>query len=138
MNAGQFKPGQSGNPAGRKAGSRNKVTLAVQDLLDDDAEKITRAAIDKALEGDGPTLRLCLERLAPARKDGPVNIELPPINTAGDLLEASAAVLGAVASGDLTPDEGGRVMALLAAHKGIVETHDIEERLRILEQEKGK
>jgi hypothetical protein len=41
---GQFKPGQSGNPIGRPHGSRNKATLALEALLDDEGEAITRKA----------------------------------------------------------------------------------------------
>jgi hypothetical protein len=36
-----------------------------------------------------------------------------------DAVDASVAVLQTVASGDVTPDEAGRVVALLSAHKGI-------------------
>ena len=43
-----FKPGQSGNPAGRPKGARNKTTLAVEALLDGDAEALTREAIEKS------------------------------------------------------------------------------------------
>ena len=31
-NTGKFKPGQSGNPAGKKPGTKNKRTLAIADL----------------------------------------------------------------------------------------------------------
>ena len=48
-----FKKGQSGNPGGRPKGTRNKTTLAMEELLDGEAEIITRKAIEKAKEGDG-------------------------------------------------------------------------------------
>lgn len=57
---GKFAPGVSGNPAGRPKGSRHKVTLAIEAMLEGEHEKLTRKAIDMALEGDGPALRLCL------------------------------------------------------------------------------
>ena len=47
-----FQPGQSGNPAGRRGGSRNKATLAAATLLDGDAPGLTRRAIEAALAGD--------------------------------------------------------------------------------------
>jgi hypothetical protein len=53
-----FRPGQSGNPDGRPKGSRNKATLAMEALLDGEAEAITRKAIEKALEGDMTAIRL--------------------------------------------------------------------------------
>ena len=58
-----FKPGVSGNPSGRPQGSRNKATLALESLLDGQAEVLTQKAVDMALEGDMQALRLCLERI---------------------------------------------------------------------------
>jgi Family of unknown function (DUF5681) len=66
-----FEPGKSGNPAGKLKGTRNKTTLAVMALLDGEAETITRKAIQLAKEGDLTALRLCLDRIAPPRKDRP-------------------------------------------------------------------
>jgi len=129
----QWKPGQSGNPAGRPKGSLNATPRMVQALLDGEAKEIVKKAIELAKSGDGPVLRAVLERIAPARKDNPVAIELPPVNTAADAKAASAAVLASVAAGDITPGEGQAVMALLTAHKSIVETEDLEARIAALE-----
>ncbi len=126
------RPFGPGNP-GKPKGARSRATMAAEALLDGEAEKLTRTAIDKALEGDSVALRLCLERLVPPRKDSPITIELPPITTAGDVVSASAAVLSAVGAGEISPDEAGRVMALLTAHKNIVETGDLESRIAALE-----
>lgn len=125
----RFQPGNSG----RRKGSRHKVTLAVEALLEGEHEKLTRVAIDRALGGDMVALRLCLERIAPPRRDAPVRIELPAIKSAADAVDASAAVLEAVASGDITPEEAGRIMVLLTAHKALVETCELEQRIEALE-----
>lgn len=130
---GRFETGVSGNPDGRPRGARNRTTLAIEALMEGQAEALTQKAIAMALAGDGPALRLCLDRLAPARRDGPVSLALPPVRTAEDAVAASAAVLEAVAAGDVTPDEAGRVMALLTAHRSIVETGDLERRVAELE-----
>jgi multidrug efflux pump subunit AcrA (membrane-fusion protein) len=90
----------------------------------------------KALEGDIMALRLCLDRIAPARRDAPVSVALPSVRTAADAVEASTALLEAVSVGEVTPDEAGRVMALLTAHKGIVEAGDLEARITALEKSK--
>ena len=119
---------------GRPKGARNKATLAVEKLLDGDAEAITRKAIEMALGGDGPAIRLCLERLLPARKDSPVVFALPRIETAMDAVTASSALLSAVATGEVTPEEAGKVMGLLTAHKQLVEVCDLETRLQRLEE----
>lgn len=71
----RFKPGKSGNPEGRPKGSRNATTLALETLLDGQATALTQTAIDLALTGDMAALRLCLDRILPARKDRPVTFE---------------------------------------------------------------
>lgn len=126
------KPFEPGNP-GRPRGARHKTTLAIEALLEGEHEKLTRKAIEMALEGDGPALRLCLERLAPPRKDTPIVIDLPVVTTAEDTVAASSAVLAAVAEGEITPDEAGRVMTLLTAHRAILETSELERRIAALE-----
>ena len=126
------KPFEAGNP-GKPKGARSRATVAAEALLAGEAEGLTRKAIEMGLEGDTVALRLCLERLVPPRKDSPITINLPPITTAGDVVSASAAVLTAVGAGEISPDEAGRVMALLTAHKNIVETGDLERRIAALE-----
>ncbi len=61
---GRFRPGQSGNPSGRPKGARHKATMAVEALLNGEADAITRKAIDAALAGDMTAIRLCLDRIA--------------------------------------------------------------------------
>ena len=130
---GTFAPGNCANPAGKPKGARHRVTRAIEGLLEGEHEALTRKAIEKALEGDITALRLCLDRLAPPRKDAPISTTLPIVKTAQDAVEASAALLAAVSAGEVTPDEGGRVMALLTAHKQIIETADLEARITALE-----
>jgi hypothetical protein len=62
MQGGQFAPGCSGNPAGKKAGARHQATKAALALL---SGGLTRKAVELALAGDVTALRLCLERLVP-------------------------------------------------------------------------
>ena len=101
-----FKPGQSGNPAGKPKGARNRATLAAEALLDGEAQALTRKAIEMALAGDPTAMRLCLERILSPRKDRPLSLELPPIANADDAAEAIRSILSAVAQGRLTISEG--------------------------------
>lgn len=126
------KPFEPGNP-GRVPGARNRITRAIENLLQGEHEALTRVAIEKALEGDMVALKLCLDRLAPPRRDAPVEFQMPKVRTAAEAVDASAAILVAVAAGEVTPDEAGRVMALLTAHKSIVEAGDLERRISALE-----
>ena len=54
-----FEKGRSGNPAGRRTGSRNKATLAAAALLAGESEGLTRKAVELALVGDPTAMRLC-------------------------------------------------------------------------------
>ena len=97
--AGKFTSGNSGRPKG----VRNKKTLAIESLLEGQAEALTQTAISKALEGDGLSLRLCMERIAPAPKDKSESFPLPEIKNAMDASQAASSVLTAVSEGKLTP-----------------------------------
>jgi hypothetical protein len=130
----RFKPGQSGNPNGRPVESRHRATLAAEALLDGEAEAITRKAVELAKSGDTVALRLCLDRLAPPRRDRPVLFTLPAIETMADLPKASGALLEAVASGELTPSEAAELGKLVEAHVKAIELTDIQARLEALEQ----
>lgn len=131
--AGRFQKGQSGNPAGKPKGARHKTTLAMEALLDGEAEKLTRMAIATALAGDTVALRLCFDRILPPRKDRPISFALPKIESAGDAVNAVAAILRAVADGQVTPGEGGEAARLIETFLKTVETADLDERLRRLE-----
>src|SRR5215216_155339 len=84
-----WRPGQSGNPSGRPKGARNKTTVALETLLDGEAEAITRKAIELAKTGDMATIRLCLDRLIPPRRDRHVTFAVPKIATARDAASPS-------------------------------------------------
>ena len=122
-----------GNP-GKPRGARHKATLAVEEILEGEAEGLTRKAVELALEGDTTALRLCLERIAPAKKDAPVNFELPAVGTAQEATEAAQAVLRAISCGDLTPLEGASLMGVVEQFRRILETTEIDARLRSLEE----
>ncbi len=93
-------------------------------------------AIDKALEGDTTALRLCLERIAPARKDAPIQFELPVMSNASEAAVAAQAVLKAVSVGEVTPLEGATVMGLLEQYRRTLEASEFEKRLEALEAKK--
>jgi hypothetical protein len=129
-----FPKGVSGNPAGRPLGSRHKVTLAVEALLDGQHEALTQKAIDLALAGDTVALRLCLDRIAPTRKGRPVALELPSVETAADVLKALGVVVAETASGTITPEEAVMIASVFETKRKAIETVDIERRLMVLER----
>src|ERR1051325_4720154 len=94
--------GQSGNPAGRRRGSRNKATVMAALYLDGEAEGLVRKAVEMAYEGDPPALRLCLERTIAPRRERPEPFRLPRVESAADLAPAMAAVMAGAARGAIT------------------------------------
>ena len=126
---GRFSAGNTGRPRG----ARNRTTMAVLELLEGQAEALTQRAVEMALGGDSTALRLCLERLAPPRKDAPVSFALPQMSTASDAVAASGAVLEAVSDGYLTPSEGAQVMGLIDSFRRTLEITELEARVAALE-----
>jgi hypothetical protein len=129
------RPFNQGNP-GRPKGARNRVTVAVEALLEGEAEGLTRKAVELALGGDTVALRLCLDRIAPSRKDRPVILKLPLIGTAGDVVTALSATLAAMSRGDITPSEAATVAGVLEVKRRAIELLELEQRVTALEQQK--
>jgi len=130
---GRFKPGQSGNPAGRPKGARHATTLAIEALLDGEAEAITRKAIDAAKAGDMVAIRLVLDRICPPRKSRPIHIELPPISGVSDVASAQQEVLRATCAGELLLDEAQALSGLIEERRKALETEELEIRIQELE-----
>jgi hypothetical protein len=132
-----FAPGQSGNPNGRPKGARNKATIAIEALLEGEAETLTRKLIDKAREGDLATLRFCLDRIYPARRDRVVTVEMPEIASAQDASKAAAAVLTACAAGEISIADARDLVGLIEMYVRLLESSEIDARLGVLEAAAG-
>jgi hypothetical protein len=132
-----FKPGQSGNPAGRPKGVRGKAEIFAEALLEGETEEIIRAAVKAAKAGELGAIRLCLDRLVPRRRDRAVPFDLPPLHSAASALSALADIAAAVSRGDMTPAEADNVSRLLERYLSALQHVDVEQRLSKLEGEGG-
>jgi Family of unknown function (DUF5681) len=130
----RFAPGQSGNPAGKPKGARSRVTLLAEKLLEAERQEIVTAVITAAKAGDPTAMRLCIERLMPLRKGRPVSFDLPVLESAADVVGALSAIAKAVAGGALTPDEATAVAGVIEMKRKAIETVEIEERVKKLEE----
>src|SRR5215813_10533399 len=130
----KFKKGQSGNPSGKPKGRRNATTILFDELLRDNAKELIEKAVEMAKGGDGPALRLCIDRLAPPRKDRPVWFDLPKMKEARDAVNASAAIVAAVAAGDLTPSEAAELSKVVDGYARTLQAAEFEERITKLEK----
>ncbi len=130
---GRFQKGISGNPRGKPKGTRARITVLGEKLLQDDADTIVRAVIEAAKGGDPTAMRLCVERLIPVRKGRPIEFDLPPVETASDITKALGVIAKQMADGELSPDEAGAVASVIETQRRAIETVELEERLRTLE-----
>jgi hypothetical protein len=133
-----YQPGQSGNPAGKRPGTRHRLTRLAERLMEADAADVVAAVVTAAKDGDMAAARLVLDRVLPAPRGRHVRFALPPIEGAADLTAALGAVLDAVSCGEITPDEGQCVTALIEARRKAFETLDLEARVDVLEQRAAK
>ena len=132
--AGGFQKGQSGNPRGRPAGSRNNATLACEALLEGQAEALTQKAVEMALAGDVTALKLCIERICPVRRDRPVRFNLPAVTSARDAADISAAVMAAVSNGDITLSEASEIGKLIDSYVKAYQVAELDDRTARVEQ----
>src|ERR671933_2883656 len=105
---GRWVKGQSGNPAGRRKGSRNRATLLAEALLAGEAEELARGVLDEAKAGDKVARRFCLGRLLPPARERRVllpDLPAPSGWPARDAREAFRAIRAALLAGAVTPGE---------------------------------
>src|SRR5262249_40910228 len=121
--------------------SRNGMTVLAEKIFDErlfgedkKADAIITKAIELAENGDTACIRLCLDRIAPPRKDRPVCFELPKMTELKDAVSASAAIVAAVANGDLTPMEASELGKLIESYARTLQAVAFEERLSKLEK----
>jgi Family of unknown function (DUF5681) len=129
----RFRKGQSGNPKGRPKGCRNRKTLLAEALLDGEAERLTRKAVELALAGSEGALRLCLDRLIAPRREPRAPFRLPPIEGPDDIVPVMAALAAAVADGTLSPGEAFALSQTVDTFLRAIDTRVFERRLQRLE-----
>ena len=134
---GRFSPGCSGNPAGKKVGTRHKATQAALALLSGEVDELTRKAVELALAGDVTALRLCLERLVPPCREAPVTLDLPRLETRTDTGHVLAFLLAEAGRGELTPGEAEKLGRLVGEYHKAVQLTEMEERFRRVEEALG-
>jgi hypothetical protein len=129
-----FQKGESGNPAGRPRGARNKRTLLAESMLDRDGADIIERLIRLAKGGDIAAIRLCIDRICPRQRERPVPLDLPPMTAAADAVAAMGAIMQAVGDGDLSAHEAAGLARMVASFSQTVVATEIEQRLQTVEQ----
>ncbi|MHA6962883.1 DUF5681 domain-containing protein [Zobellella denitrificans] len=129
-----FKPGQSGNPAGRPAGAQNRRTLireALEQTYPEGERGFWLQLAGQAAEGDAQAAEMIAKRLYPPLK--PESLPMPFNLTGESATEQARAILAAVAAGDIPPEAGKALIDSLAAVVKIAEVDELAERLAVIE-----
>ncbi len=130
---GRFAPGNPGGP-GRPKGARHAALAALDAIGTEAAEEVLRRVVEDAKAGDLRAAELLLRRLWPERKGRPVEVALPEVATAADLVPALAAVAAAMGRCELTPEEAQAICAVLETQRRAVETAELASRIAVLEE----
>lgn len=130
----KFQPGQSGNPTGRPKGIKDR-RVVMRDLFQPHASELIGKAIKLALSGDTTALRICIDRVVPPVKEEPIVVTLPTIAGPEDCTRAQAAVLNAVAAGEVLPGAGQVLSGLIENQRRAYETTELAARLSAIEQQ---
>jgi hypothetical protein len=133
INPGQWKRGQSGNPAGRPKGALNKATEEVRAILVGNGPQVMQQAVDRTMAGSDIALRECMKRLLPVMRSRPVEIDLPADATAMDVAAAMSETVRAMAAGEISPGEAAEIKNVLEGQRRTVETIELERRIARLE-----
>lgn len=125
-----WKPGQSGNPRGKKPGSGELQKLRAS--IAADVPEILAGLVLAAKGGDVQAARLILERILPPVKaiEQAVPLQLPQ---GGTLTDQGRAVLAAVAVGELAPGQGSQLIAAIGQLARVTEIDELAARITSLE-----
>jgi hypothetical protein len=123
-----FRPGQSGNPAGRKPGATpaTKLRKAIADAM----PEILAQLVEQAKAGDVAAAKVLIDRVCPPLKPQALPVSLP-VN--GSLTEQGEEIIRATLAGQIPPDIGSQLITALAAQSKIIEVDELTKRVEALE-----
>ncbi len=94
--------------------------------------ELVRKAIEMAKAGDAQMLKFLLDRILPKTRS--VLINLPRMDRASDAVDALAAIIEAVGTGRIAPNEASAFASLVEAYARTINVADLELRMDNIEK----
>jgi hypothetical protein len=128
--SGRWRPGESGNPAGRRPGTGSVQQL--RQAIEDSLPAIINCLADKAKAGDVGAARLLLERTIPALRplEAPQALQID----ADDLSGQAKEIVALAASGEVSVTQATQLVTALGTVGKLIEVDELERRIQILEK----
>lgn len=125
-----WKPGQSGNPAGKPPGA-----LALMKLIAPEMPKLVDMLLNEAiLFGDIAAARVLIERCVPALRPESVAAAIPGLAEAVTPSAKADAIIAAVGRGDISASVATELLNALASAMKVLEVDELKRRIEALEQ----
>lgn len=130
-----FRPGQSGNPAGRPKGARDKKNVVAAEFAKEGSE-IARVVIEKAKDGDMSAASLVLQRLSAPLRAQAEKVEFD-FNPDAPVADQAKQILLAVSQGRVDPDTGKMLLDCLSAYIGMKDVETFLAELKRLRESRS-
>ncbi len=126
----KFQKGQSGNPAGRPKGIKDKRAIW-REMLESESEELINKAVQMAKDSDEQMLKFILDRVLPAKpKTNPIEIG----EFKGNPEEKSTMIMQAAFKGLITPLDASVLINTLKTHTYMVDMKVIQDKMEELEK----
>lgn len=130
----RFKPGNKFGK-GRPQGSKNKVSIAAENLFESESGAIARQAVKMAMNGHPQMIKLVLERTVPIKKSSPIKLEgMPVVDSVESAGQAAEFLLQSIASGMISPLDGEILSRVLDKRLHSLQLTEIEKELQALKE----
>lgn len=115
-----FQKGQSGNVRGKPPGATPRTLF--RRMVGDNLTAIVETLVSNAQAGDTQAAKTLLDRLLPALKPTTDSLNL---KVSGSLSEQGTAIIAAMTSGKVTPDQAKSAMDVILAQSHLIDQAEI-------------
>ena len=123
-----FKPGSSGNKAGKPVGTTHRAKFRA--MVNPDMPDLVKAVMTAAKNGDMTAARIIMDRVIPSLRPTSDNLDL---RTTGSLAKRGEAILAALTSGRVSPESARVAMSVIVDQSKLIEQSEVLTRIESLE-----